>query len=465
MTAIRTGVAAAARCLALDQLAAEVITALDRAGIDVVLLKGAGLAQRLYPDNPDGRRYSDVDLLVAPDTFDRAQQVLAGLGLQDCLRGLRTDEMHWHERLWRQPEPSSLGVDLHRGFAGVGDAKAFWEIISATTEPLQLSGADIRVPGAAGCALVVGLHAARPGLGRKALTDLVVAMALLPDQVWTDAADVARQSGSTRAFARGLRRDPTGATLCERLDLRAGGTLAEVLVARGVYGAARNLALLSDLPGLRAKMRHIAGRLAPSAAFMRYSQPLARRGIAGLAVSYLLRLGRIAREAPGAVVVVCRAKRAQRPPRRKVLARYSSVLKATAGLDGADRLTGLWTLLTLHRTRRQLALAPLADLNLTAPPAAGQAGMRTVDRVLAHRSANCMEIALVMQRWLAGQGIARDLLIGVTAPGDRFRAHAWLDHPDGVDDPELKEIHRRPPPPAWLTTGRRPSRLQRIARD
>lgn len=33
------------------------------------------------------------------------------------------------------------------------------------------------------------------------------------------------------------------------------------------------------------------------------------------------------------------------------------------------------------------------------------------------------------QQWLVGQGVRRDVVIGVTAPSDGFRAHAWLEDP------------------------------------
>jgi hypothetical protein len=33
----------------------------------------------------------------------------------------------------------------------------------------------------------------------------------------------------------------------------------------------------------------------------------------------------------------------------------------------------------------------------------------------------------VLQRWLAAHGAACDVVIGVTAPGGGFAAHAWLD--------------------------------------
>ena len=143
-------------------------------------------------------------------------------------------------------------------------------------------------------------------------------------------------------------------------------------------------------------------------------------------------------------------------------------LRAVADLDGRDRLTCLWTFCALRRARRQLAAGPLADLDLAGPPTAGGGGSRTVERVLAHRGATCMEAAVVMQRWLAGRGISRDRLIGVSAPGSGFHAHAWLEGGGDLVDPTgsdagrnarqdgsgLLEIHRRPTPAQWLAPRR-----------
>ena len=440
MSTIRTGMAAAARCLALDQLGADAGSALQRAGIEVVLLKGAGLARRLYRDDPDRRRYSDVDLLVAPETFDQAERVLAQLGLDERSAGMREDEQHWYERSWRLPGPQALTVDLHRSFAGVGDPAAFWAAISASTEPLELAGVVLAVPDAAGCALVVGLHAAVPGPGRKPLTDLLQALALLPDPVWDRAAQLARLTRSTGAFARGLSRDPGGRAQVARLQLTATSTLAEDLIVRQVGGVAISLARLQEQFGPRAKVRFVLRRLFHSQALMRRCHPIANRGPVGLAAAYALRFGRLAALTPSAVLAVRRARRGGSSPSRW-LSRWRAV-RAVADLDTLDRLTCLWAVRALWRTRRQLRSAPVADLDLPGPPIGGAGGLRTVERVLATQGASCLETALVTQRWLAAQGLGRDVLIGVSPPGEGFRAHAWLDDPEVDIDPGLTEIHR-----------------------
>jgi hypothetical protein len=64
-----------------------------------------------------------------------------------------------------------------------------------------------------------------------------------------------------------------------------------------------------------------------------------------------------------------------------------------------------------------------------APPALPAGARRGVEAVLRRRRATCLEAALVRQRWLRARGVMCDVVIGVTAPRDGFKAHAWLAEP------------------------------------
>lgn len=59
----------------------QILVACDAAEVPVLVLKGAALAQLVYPD-PALRPMSDLDLLVRPADAPRAQSVLARLGFQ-----------------------------------------------------------------------------------------------------------------------------------------------------------------------------------------------------------------------------------------------------------------------------------------------------------------------------------------------------------------------------------------------
>ena len=62
------------------------------------------------------------------------------------------------------------------------------------------------------------------------------------------------------------------------------------------------------------------------------------------------------------------------------------------------------------------------------PPPVNASGARAVRVVLHLTRASCLERSLVLQRWLASHGVARDVIVG-TEGGTHsgFAAHAWID--------------------------------------
>jgi hypothetical protein len=109
-------------------------------------------------------------------------------------------------------------------------------------------------------------------------------------------------------------------------------------------------------------------------------------------------------------------------------------------------VAGVWSFVALSRLRRELpGLGTSATV--LAPPRILVAGLPGVYAVLRRRKATCLERSLVLQRWLASQGRPTEVVIGVSAPGEAFAAHAWLA--DYGFDPEsirYKELMRLPPP-------------------
>ena len=79
-----------------------------------------------------------------------------------------------------------------------------------------------------------------------------------------------------------------------------------------------------------------------------------------------------------------------------------------------------------------------------APPALPAAAVRGVEAVLRRARPTCLEAALVRQRWLKGQGMLGDVVIGVTAPSDGFKAHAWPDDPSVSAHEPWHELTRLP---------------------
>ena len=108
---VRTGLAqsyyadAAQNALLLDELD-QVLVALSRAGVPVIVLKGAALGRELYPD-PALRPMNDLDLLVQPSKLRIAMKALEICGyqvlkstyhvvLQGGPRQSVTIELHWN---------------------------------------------------------------------------------------------------------------------------------------------------------------------------------------------------------------------------------------------------------------------------------------------------------------------------------------------------------------------------------
>ena len=278
---------AAATTIAADALAAEVVPALKAAGVQPVLLKGASLVGWLY-DADQGRAYRDVDLLVAPDRRQAAQDVLRSLGFD--LEPPPAGDHPLHARTWRR-ERDGAAVDLHRTLAGVRAApEETWTILSEDLESLTVHGTEVDVLGPAARTLLVALHVAHhlaepaPGLMRKPAADLRMALDRLPESDWREATGLATRLHCRERLAAGLRTEPSGDELADRLGLPPAEWQAG---SRRATSAA--FERLGATPGRRAKLR-LAGRmLLPPPPAMRWQSPLAAHGPVGLIAAYILR--------------------------------------------------------------------------------------------------------------------------------------------------------------------------------
>ncbi len=111
---------------------------------------------------------------------------------------------------------------------------------------------------------------------------------------------------------------------------------------------------------------------------------------------------------------------------------------ATAAHETARQLHALRTLLSeggLERAHEEVAPLPVE-----------QRYRRFVRTTLWALRASCLERSLILQAWHAQVGEFRDVIIGVTAPGDEFGAHAWLDGLEPASDEDFHELRRLPPP-------------------
>jgi hypothetical protein len=95
--------------------------------------------------------------------------------------------------------------------------------------------------------------------------------------------------------------------------------------------------------------------------------------------------------------------------------------------DVASLRGAAWALGALTRLRHNLRSAGISAAAVVSPPELPDAALRGVEAVLRRRHATCLERSLVLQKWFYARGIRCDVVLGVTAPGDGFAAHAWLD--------------------------------------
>ena len=108
------------RARGLRQLAAlaEVHERLVAGGIDSIVLKGLPLSQRLH-GNPLLRESIDIDLLVPPERFGAAEEILLGSGWRRTRPDFRETPKRrlWHDRLVKDAlfvRPGGVAVELHR---------------------------------------------------------------------------------------------------------------------------------------------------------------------------------------------------------------------------------------------------------------------------------------------------------------------------------------------------------------
>ena len=298
--------------LALEDLAAEVTTALERSGVPSILLKGPAVIRWLYPEST--ARYSvDVDLLVSPVDLGCADAVLGELGLEP-FEPRRDDK---HARSWVRA-PDGLSVDLHRSIVGIGltDERA-WKVLWGNTEEFRVSSTTVRVLRPHARALHLALHAAQetPDKG-KAVGDLARGLELLEPEVWQEAAIVANDLAALPAFGAGLRLLPEGEALARDLRVPMQVTPEVALRAAGApdLSLAMNRAL--ETRGVRACARYVLTRAFLPPAAMRAWAPVAGRGHVGLVAAYAWRVGWLAARLVPALRAVRAARVESRRPSR-----------------------------------------------------------------------------------------------------------------------------------------------------
>lgn len=102
-----------------------------------------------------------------------------------------------------------------------------------------------------------------------------------------------------------------------------------------------------------------------------------------------------------------------------------------------------WAIRAGRLARRQFAAGGLDALVIPTPPSLPPEAVTGVLLGLRLQRASCVPSAAIRQAWYAAHGDQRDIVLGVTAPGAGFRAHAWLEGDPRCHEVEFHELLRR----------------------
>jgi hypothetical protein len=283
----RSALVLTAQAMAVDQMTCEVIAALEKEGINAILLKGPSIAQWLYPAG--GRPYGDSDLLVSPADFTRAASLLRKLGF-----GAPAWAWAEHAHTYRRVDESGcvLCVDLHRVLPYLTSSPASsWQILSTGTDTMYLHGVPVQVLGVPQRVLHIAIHALQHAFESKSpFEDLRRAIGAVDVDVWHDVVSLSRALGAEDALAAGLCLIPEGKVLADQLALtsKRRGTLRMAASATS-DGPAYQVQRILDASSLGERMKLVFNPAFVSPTFMRQTSPLARRGRTGLTLAYAAR--------------------------------------------------------------------------------------------------------------------------------------------------------------------------------
>ncbi|ADO69401.1 nucleotidyltransferase family protein [Stigmatella aurantiaca] len=179
----------AARAIRVHALLVRSLEALGAVGVVPVLLKGYGLARRLYPE-PFHRATTDVDLLVLPAQVAAASRALEGLGLVPVSERPGHGGAHAHHHAFHGP---AGWVELHfRALASGGQALEAEGLVAHAGE-FELEGHRVRYLRAEEELVYLALHASNHLLQRLAwLMDLKLLLRANPGLSWRRVVEVAQ---------------------------------------------------------------------------------------------------------------------------------------------------------------------------------------------------------------------------------------------------------------------------------
>ncbi|MBL8916010.1 MAG: nucleotidyltransferase family protein [Archangium sp.] len=194
-----------AATLKVKTLTLAVLDALAAVNVRPVVLKGHGLATRLFPEQPLARPMVDVDVWVRSDQVQAAEAALQKMGLSlGAIPGVDDAFEEHHHRPWvGRAGLVELHFKLFSGFGGdVFDDASVW----ARTREGTLEGRAVRWLGAEDEFLYLATHAASHVFLRISwLVDLARYLEVEPQLDWAVIAQRARAGRALVPLATSLR--------------------------------------------------------------------------------------------------------------------------------------------------------------------------------------------------------------------------------------------------------------------
>jgi hypothetical protein len=265
----REALGQAARGMKVKALLLRSLEALAAVGVVPVLLKGHGLAVRLYPE-PLQRATSDVDLLVADAEVDAASRALVGLGLR-ALDAREAAHAREHEHHLTFSGAAGL-VELHfRALVGYGQALEA-EALLVRAQEAELEGRRVRYLRAEDELVYLSLHASNHLLQRLSwLFDLKLLGRAHPGLDWERVVEVARGTAFPHLawYALEAARRLVGATVPDEALAALAPPAWQRLLAARFFTAERLLEteLMNHKPAWVAAKLLLAPRLLPMARY------------------------------------------------------------------------------------------------------------------------------------------------------------------------------------------------------
>jgi hypothetical protein len=276
---VRAHVDVLSSVLVLERLLVQTHDALVRADVPVRVLKGSAFAMLDYPD-PSLRAFGDIDLLVRADDFDRAADVLAGLG---------------HHRRFAQPRPGfdrrfskgtsfetaeRLEIDLHRTFTmGPFGLRLVLDRLWERSEGFVLAGRTMQALAREERFLHACYHSALGNATSRLMPMRDLAQMSLADDLDLDRVhELAAESRGEPVLARAVQMawadlglDDEASALSRwargyQPDARARADLA-VYAGTSSY-AAKSWAAVRAIPGLADKARFLGALVAPRRSYI-----------------------------------------------------------------------------------------------------------------------------------------------------------------------------------------------------